>query len=163
MSLSQGTTCLIGENNTGKSNFLHAVRLCIDSGLSSTYRTLLPTDIHSTLDISHPNQVLIGLEITDFQGKINEEALVGAWQCKPRLARLIYRYRPKLAVREDFKSEEIQPGNLTHEDYHWEITGGGDPADDLAEVSDSIFGLLADVRLDRVTVLDTVIGTDQKS
>jgi putative ATP-dependent endonuclease of OLD family len=37
-------------------------------------------------------------------------------------------------VREDLKSEEIQPGNLTHEDYHWEITGGGDPADDLADI-----------------------------
>ena len=132
--LSASTTCLIGENNTGKSNFLHAIRLCIDAGLSSTYRALLPTDIHSTVDISNPVQVLIGLEITDFQGKINEEALVGAWQHKPGLARLIYRYRPKLAVREDLESEEIQPGNLTHEDYHWEIAGGGDPAYDLAAI-----------------------------
>lgn len=132
--LSGGITCLIGENNTGKSNFLHAIRLCIDAGLSSTFRSLLPTDIHSTIDISNPNHVLIALEITDFQGKINEEALVGAWQCKPGLARLIYRYRPKLAVREDLESGETQPGNLTYEDYHWEITGGGDPADDLAAI-----------------------------
>jgi putative ATP-dependent endonuclease of OLD family len=133
--LSPRTTCLIGENNTGKSNFLHAIRLCIDAGLSSTYRSLLPTDVHSTVDISSPNQVLIGLEITDFQGKINEEALVGAWQCKPGLARLIYRYRPKLGVREDLESGDLAPGNLTHEDYHWEITGGGDPADDLADIA----------------------------
>jgi putative ATP-dependent endonuclease of OLD family len=132
--LSAGTTCLIGENNTGKTNFLHAIRLCIDAGLSSTYRALLPTDIHSTVDISDPNQVLIGLEITDFEGKINEEALVGAWQCKPGLARLAYRYRPKLSVREDLEGEQVEPGNLTHEDYHWEITGGGDPGDDLATV-----------------------------
>jgi putative ATP-dependent endonuclease of the OLD family len=134
VTLSAGTTCLIGENNTGKSNFLHAIRLCIDAGLSSTYRALLPRDIHSNIHISDPTQVLIGLEITDFKGKINEEALVGAWQHKPGLARLIYRYRPKLAIREDLDSEEIQPGNLTHEDYHWEITGGGDPAKDLATV-----------------------------
>ncbi len=39
--LSAGTTCLIGENNTGKSNFLHAIRLCIDAGLSSTNRSLI--------------------------------------------------------------------------------------------------------------------------
>lgn len=133
--LSAGTTCLIGENNTGKSNFLHAIRLCIDAGLSSTYRSLLPTDVHSTVDISSPNQVLIGLEITDFEGKINEEALVGAWQCKPGLARLIYRYRPKLGLREDLDSGDLAPGNLTHEDYHWEMTGGGDPADDLADIA----------------------------
>lgn len=133
VSLSSGTTCLIGENNTGKSNFLHAVRLCIDAGLSSSYRSLLPNDIHSPVDISHPNQVLIGLEIVDFQGKVNEEALVGAWQYKPGLARLIYRYRPKLAVREDLEAADVVPGTLTHEDYHWEITGGGDPAYDLAD------------------------------
>ncbi len=129
-----GTTCVIGENNTGKTNFLHAIRLCIDAGLSSTYRSLIPNDIHSTVDISHPIQVLIGLEITDFAGKVNEEALVGAWQSKPGLARLIYRYRPKLGVREDLETEEIEPGDLTRSDYHWEITGGGDPAHDLAEI-----------------------------
>ncbi len=73
--ISEATTCVIGENNTGKSNFLHAIRLCIDAALSSTYRSLIPTDIHSTVDISYPNQVLIGLEITDFAGKTNEVAL----------------------------------------------------------------------------------------
>jgi putative ATP-dependent endonuclease of OLD family len=132
--LSAGTTCLIGENNTGKTNLLHAIRLCIDASLSSTYRSLMPNDIHSTVDISQPNQVLIGLEITDFEGKTNEEALVGAWQSKPGLARLIYRYRPKLGVREDLETKKIMPGNLTRSDYHWEITGGGDPADDIADI-----------------------------
>jgi putative ATP-dependent endonuclease of the OLD family len=132
--LSSNTTCVIGENNTGKTNLLHAIRLCIDSNLSSSYRSLLPADIHSTVDVSHPNQVLIGLEITDFAGKVNEEALVGAWQSKPGLARLIYRYRPKLSVREDLEAKEVKPGTLTHEDYHWEITAGGDPATDLSEI-----------------------------
>lgn len=127
------TTCVIGENNTGKTNLLHAVRLCIDANLSSTYRSLLPNDIHSTIDISHPNQVLIALEISDFSGKTNEEALAGAWQHQPGRARLIYRYRPKLAVREDLKSGEKNAGELTRNDYHWEITGGGDPACDIAE------------------------------
>jgi putative ATP-dependent endonuclease of the OLD family len=129
-----GTTCVIGENNTGKSNFLHAVRLCIDAGFSSTYRALIPSDIHSAVDISHPNQVLVALEITDFQGKINEEALAGAWQFKPGHARLIYRYRPKLGVREDLETKERNPGELARDDYHWEITGGGDPKVDPAKI-----------------------------
>lgn len=129
-----GTTCLIGENNTGKSNFLHAIRLCIDATLSSTHRSLSSTDIHATGGVSQPTQVLIGLEITDFKGKINEEALAGAWQIKPGLARLIYRYRPKLNVREDLESGERVSGDLTNEDYHWEITGGGDPDNDLADI-----------------------------
>ena len=129
-----GTTCVIGENNTGKSNLLHAIRLCIDAGLSSTYRALIPNDIHSAVDIAHPNQVLVALELTDFQDKVNEEALAGAWQFKPGEARLIYRYRPKLGVREDLETGGKEPGTLTREDYHWEITGGGDPAFDPAEI-----------------------------
>ena len=133
--LMPGATCVIGENNTGKTNFLHAIRLCIDAGLSSTYRSLAPNDIHAKLDIAHPSQVLIGLEITDFADKINEEALVGAWQCKPGLARLIYRYRPKLSVCQDLEAGEIESGDLSREDYHWEITGGGDPAYDLANIA----------------------------
>ena len=135
VNIAPGTTCVIGENNTGKSNFLHAIRLCIDAGLSSTYRSLAPNDIHSTVDVAQADQVLIGLEITDFAGKTNEEALVGAWQHQPGLARLIYRYRPKLSVREDLEAGEIEAGELTREDYHWEITGGGDPAHELADLS----------------------------
>ncbi|MBE0576855.1 MAG: ATP-dependent endonuclease [Desulfuromonadales bacterium] len=133
--ISQNTTCVIGENNSGKTNFLHAIRLCVDSNLSSTYRSLLGNDIHSTVDISHPNQVLVGLEIVDFAGKINEEALVGAWQCEPGKARVFYRFRPKLSIREDLAADEIAPGDLTIEDYHWEICGGGDPARDLTAIS----------------------------
>ena len=78
--------------------------------------------------------MLIGLELTEFAGKTNEEALVGAWQFKPGHARLIYRYRPKLGVREDLETGEVHPGDLTRSDYQWEITGGGDPAHDPAEI-----------------------------
>lgn len=134
IAIAEDTTCVIGENNTGKSNLLHAIRLCIDSNLSSTYRSLLPNDIHTAVDWSHPAQVLIGLEIEDFAGKINEEALAGAWQFKPKRARLIYRFRPKLSAREDLDSGELQPGDLTLDDYHWEIVGGGDAAFDLADI-----------------------------
>ena len=132
--LLENTTCVIGENNTGKSNFLQAIRLCLDSGLSSTYRTLLQNDIHSSADFTSANQVLVGLEIVDFQGKTNEEGLVGAWQSKPGLARLIYRFRPKLAVREDIAAGEIEEGTLTLGDYHWELVGGGDPTVDLPDI-----------------------------
>jgi putative ATP-dependent endonuclease of OLD family len=134
VSLLENTTCVIGENNTGKSNFLHAIRLCIDSGLSSTYRVLAPNDVHSAMDLRIANHVLIGLELTDFQDKINEEALVGSWQFEPGMARIFYRYRPKNAVRQDLQSGEIEDGNLKSDDYHWELSGGGDPKYDLADI-----------------------------
>jgi putative ATP-dependent endonuclease of OLD family len=134
VALNEATTCVIGENNTGKSNFLHAIRLCIDAALSSAYRSLIPSDIHATVNIAEPNQILVGLEIIDFAGKTNEEALVGAWQFNPGQSRLFYRFRPKLAVREDLDAGEIEPGTLKLSDYHWEILGGGDPAYDLADI-----------------------------
>ena len=40
VSISTGTTCVIGENNSGKTNFLRAIRLCLDAGLSSSYSNL---------------------------------------------------------------------------------------------------------------------------
>ena len=132
--LESGTTCVIGENNTGKTNLLHAIRLCIDTSLSSTYRSLAPNDIHSAMDIEDPNQVLIGLEIADFEGKINEEALVCEWQHRPGVARLIYRYRPRAPVREQLKSEDQDSFILRADDYHWELSGGGDGDIDLAQI-----------------------------
>ncbi len=124
-------TCIIGENNTGKSNLFHAIRLCIDSNLPSSYRALIRDDIHSTTNISHPSQVLVGLEIKGFKGKQNEEALVHGWQMAPDHARLFYRFRPKAKVREALATG-LAPGTLTLEDYAWEILGGGDPSIDLA-------------------------------
>ena len=37
-------TCVVGENNTGKSNLVHALRLALDANLSSTFRNLTPDD-----------------------------------------------------------------------------------------------------------------------
>ncbi len=45
------------------------------------------------------------------------------------------------------------------EEYRWPLG----PADDLVEVSDSLFGLLAEVRLDRIEVTDIVVDLDEAS
>ena len=132
--LQELVTCVIGENNTGKSNFLHAIRLCIDTNFSSSYRSLIRDDIHAGTDISHPSQILIGLEIGDFQGKLNEEALVHGWQKAPNCARLFHRFRPKQKVREALAGGERAAGDLTLEDNAWEILGGGDPSIDLTAI-----------------------------
>ncbi len=123
-----GVTCLVGENNTGKSNLLHALRLAVDSNLSSTYRLLSEHDIHTGISISHANQVIVSVEFTDYVGKVNETALVGCWEVDDdeHIARLSYRFRPKLSVREAIEAGELEDGNLSIEDYHWEPTGGGD-------------------------------------
>jgi putative ATP-dependent endonuclease of OLD family len=64
--------CIIGENNTGKTALFRAIQICLDVALPSVFRSLIREDIHAALDISHPSQVLIGIELTDFAGKVNE-------------------------------------------------------------------------------------------
>ncbi len=118
------TTCLIGENNTGKSNLIHALRLCLDVTLSSAYRALVKDDIHCDVDQSEPFQVLIGVEFTGFRGRENEEAMLHGTQIGDDLARLFYRFRPKRAVRETITARSRAPNTLTLADYAWELAGG---------------------------------------
>ena len=126
-----GVTCLIGENNSGKTNLLHAIRLAIDVTLPSPFRQLVEHDIHCAVDVSTPQQVLVSLELKDFKGKENECALAGYWQSEDDLARLHYRFRPKRIVREAIAAGEHPGTGMTLEDYGWELTGGGpnDPAE----------------------------------
>lgn len=132
VSIKPGATCLIGENNVGKSNLLHALRLTIDANLSSLYRVLTEHDLHSGISIVHANQVIVSVEFRDYYGRVNETALVGCWEVNDQehIARITYRFRPKEAVREAIDSGEINNGDLTIDQYHWELTGGGiqDPA-----------------------------------
>ena len=120
-----GVTCVLGENNTGKTNLLRALRIVLDSNLSSQYRRLIEHDIFSGIDISNPQQVIISIEFSDYVDRENECALVGCWEIDDGLARLNYRFRPSRAVRDKIEAEE-RSNNLTLEDYHWEMTGGGE-------------------------------------
>lgn len=124
--LDKGPTCVIGENNTGKTNFLHALRLALDANLSSQYRVLQESDIHSSVDTSRPFQAIVSLEFSDYDERENERALVGLWEDWMGQARITYRFRPKESVRNQIQREERPPEHLTLDDYHWEITGGGD-------------------------------------
>jgi putative ATP-dependent endonuclease of OLD family len=127
-------TCIVGENNTGKSNLVQALRLCLDVTLSNAYRSLLNDDVHSAVDRSKPFQVLVGVEFQDFKGKDNEEAMLHGTQIEDNKARIFYRFRPKRSVRDALAREERQENSLTLEDYFWELVGGGNPAVDLKDI-----------------------------
>lgn len=126
-----GVTCLIGENNTGKTNLLHAIRLAIDVTLPNQFRQLVEHDINFAVDTTTPEQVLVSLELRDFKDKENECALAGFWQSEEDLARLHYRFRPKRTLRAAIEAGEHPGTGLTLDDYDWELTGGGptDPAE----------------------------------
>lgn len=122
---SSGVTTIVGENNAGKSNLLHAIRLAIDANLGSTFRQLSREDFTAGIDISQPTQVLVGIEFSDYEGKENEEALLfgGA---KGGVARIVYRFRPKSSIRMAIAGGEHNGEGLTLDDYRWEIRMGCD-------------------------------------
>ncbi len=97
--INTASTVIIGENNTGKSNLIHALRLCLDVGLSSTLRSLAKDDVHCDVDQTQPFQVFVGVEFTNFEGNENEEALLHGTQIGDDRARIFYRFRPKRLVR----------------------------------------------------------------
>ncbi|MEQ8851748.1 AAA family ATPase [Gimesia sp.] len=125
--LQDGVTCIIGENNTGKTNLLRAIRLAIDANMSSQNRQLQEHDIHCGADLSKPDQIVVSIEFRDYAGKVNEEALLGCCEVERNVARIHYRYRPKSAILDEIEHGEFDdhPLSIT-EDYHYEITGGGD-------------------------------------
>ncbi len=131
--ITNSSTTVIGENNTGKSNLLHALRLCLDVQLSSAYRALQKEDVHCQVDQSAPFQVLVGVEFAGFQGNENEEALLHGTQIEDNRARVFYRFRPKRLIREAISKGEHE-GGLSLDDYGWELFGGGNPAVDLAQI-----------------------------
>jgi putative ATP-dependent endonuclease of OLD family len=131
--LSEATTLVIGENNTGKSSFIHALRLCLDVGLTSTYRSLAKDDIYCGVDQAAPFQALVGVELTGFAGNENEEAMLHGTQIGPNKARIFYRFRPKKTIRELLQQGPLGRA-LALDDFGWELFGGGNPAVDLAQI-----------------------------
>jgi putative ATP-dependent endonuclease of the OLD family len=134
-SLNSAVNCVIGENNSGKSNLLHALRLCLDVNLPSTFRSLAPSDVHADVDQSQPHHVLIGVEFADYSENLNELALLHACQIDSNRARIFFRYRPKKVIREAITAREQDPNELRPEDYGWDLYGGGNPSLDLTELN----------------------------
>jgi putative ATP-dependent endonuclease of OLD family len=125
LQIAKGVTCVIGENNAGKTNLLYAIRLPLDATLSSLHRQLTENDITAGVDISRPEQVVVSVEFREFASRDCEGALAGCWQIADDVARLTYRFRPKKDIRDAVAAKTRPADGLTLEDYHWEITGGG--------------------------------------
>jgi putative ATP-dependent endonuclease of OLD family len=129
--LGDGVTCFIGENNSGKTNLFHALRLVLDGNIGAQRRRLQPEDLATGLTFSAPEHVLIAIEFSGFAGHPNEEALPFTAVLQGGNARITYRFRPKAVVRDAL--EQVPAGNpvpaLKIDDYVWEMTAGGDNVD----------------------------------
>ncbi|MCW5822211.1 MAG: AAA family ATPase [Cyanobacteria bacterium TGS_CYA1] len=125
-SLMPGVSCIIGDNNSGKSNLLHAIRLVCDVNLSNQARQLSEHDFHSGADISAGTQILVSIEFTDFLDGDKKQALLGSFETEEGRARLCFRFRPRRKVIEQIENFERLIGSLTIDDYNIELTAGGD-------------------------------------
>ena len=123
--IAAGVTCIVGENNTGKSNLVEALRLAVDANLSSSRRQLVPEDFPVGTDYRKPTHTLISVEFSGFSTKPSEEAMVFGFHVAEDVARITYRFRPRTEIREQIVAG-LHPGTgLTIDDYRWEIRGGG--------------------------------------
>jgi putative ATP-dependent endonuclease of OLD family len=110
---------IVGENRSGKSNLIQAMRLVLDPDLSSTQRMLTNDDFWEGLDpdpMSKGEVIEVSIEFVDFE---EEEGLVAALcsalvSGEPMRAQLTYRFQPRQVDDDDAG-------------YEWTIFGGGDP------------------------------------
>ena len=137
VSLQNGITTFIGENNTGKTNIMHAIRLALDVDLPAYRRQLNASDVHQAVESHHPLQVLVSLEFRDFEEDVDASAFAAFLKVEENLARLTYRFRPNAKTRDSIEAEQCDPESLSYDDYRWEIAGGGDADPGTLEWSDS--------------------------
>ncbi|MFG2463659.1 ATP-dependent endonuclease [Streptomyces sp. NPDC048523] len=132
---------IVGENGVGKSNLLYALRLVLDPDLSNRWRRLQADDIHDGASALHQGvEVRVEVELTDFDDDDDAIAtLDGAIiteEGQPRIARLTYLFRPRLAVGAVFGAQPSEP--LTADDYSWTIYGGDDESADMRHAKDYV-------------------------
>lgn len=95
-------TVIVGENRSGKSNLLHAMRLVLDNTLSADQRRLPPEDFWEGLStatsdpLSNGDVIEVSLEVTDFSEEAPVVATLGDALVSgdPLTARLTYRWEP---------------------------------------------------------------------
>ncbi len=113
---------IVGENKVGKSNFVRALQLVLDPGMSERDRQLGLEHFWDGLGGNKLGETIdIAVELTDFTDDPRLMAHLG--DCvvdpgPPMVARLTYRFQPKANLGRD-------PESLA--DYEYIIFGGDDP------------------------------------
>ena len=110
---------MVGENRVGKSNFIFALRLVLDTALPDAARQLKLIDIWDGCDLATAPEVQIHLDLTDFADDPKLIALLTDYRLASdyTIARLSYVFRKKPGVTGPPSSEA---------DYEFKVYGGGD-------------------------------------
>jgi putative ATP-dependent endonuclease of OLD family len=112
---------LLGENKTGKSNLLLALRLVLDPALPDSARKLRMEDIWDGIEEPGPEDgVKVSVDLTDFEEDENQLALLADHlvQPEPMVARLTYVWEPRKNLKETPRKES---------DYDFSLYGGDRP------------------------------------
>lgn len=113
---------VVGENKVGKSNFIRALQLILDPGLSERDRQLGLENFWDGLGEDKIGETIeVAIELTDFTD--DPRLMAHLNDCvvdpgPPMVARLTYRFQPKANLGRD-------PETLT--DYEYIVFGGDDP------------------------------------
>jgi putative ATP-dependent endonuclease of OLD family len=147
---------VVGENESGKTNLLRALRLILDPELPSSQRKLREEDFCELSD--GPNgstEISVAVDLIGFDGNPKVEAILSDYYVlrEPLTARLNYRFASDLVVHTEEEDEEdtdgapdpdgeseaddasrpteapeseARPKSITVADYEWTIYGGTD-------------------------------------
>lgn len=115
-----GGTIIVGENSSGKSNLIYALRLVLDASLSPLQRTLTSDDFSEALGrdpMGDQKVIRVSVDLEDFDrdpgllAALHSALLTG----DPMRARLTYLFRPRSGYE-----------NADPPVYEWTIIGGDD-------------------------------------
>lgn len=110
---------MVGENRVGKSNFVFALRLVLDSTLPDAARQLKLGDIWDGCDLANSPEAQVDIDLTDFDGDPALVALLTDYRIAAdhTVVRLTYLFRKKASIAGAPNSEA---------DYEFKIYGGDD-------------------------------------
>jgi putative ATP-dependent endonuclease of OLD family len=146
-----GGPVIVGENRVGKSNLVHAIRLVLDSSLSSNARRLRAEDFsaHLGLDpMADGAEIRVSVELEDFgeDGGLMAALRHAIVSGDPLRARITYRFGPGELEELEEREEAFSP-----DAYQWSIYGREDenpqriPAELRTRLHHEYLGALRDV------------------
>jgi putative ATP-dependent endonuclease of OLD family len=117
---------IIGENKSGKTNLIQAIRLVLDDSLPDSKRYLEKNDFN--FDINNPiekgEEITISIEFSDFSNDKKLLSIFCDYLIAKDVAKITYKYSPKTEIVEQKKKSGEK---LNINDYMYYFYGGNNP------------------------------------